>query len=281
MRLIYILVILSLLAVSCKRETANKVDSLAKVGDKYLTIEELSASLPKYSNPEDSVLAAENFIKTWIIDNLIFDVAEKNIVNKQTIDYLVNNYRKSLVIYQYQEQLVDEKLSKEIENDEIISYYEANADKFQLDRPLIKGFFLKIPIDAPNINQLRVWYKSNSPSSIEKMEKYCIQNATSYDYFVDSWVDFIDLMDVWPVDYKNESDVIRNNRYLEQQDANYYYFLNIKDYLLPGDNAPFEYAKSTVKDILINRKKIEFLRKTEEDLYNKALKSGQIVFYNE
>ncbi|MCC8145921.1 MAG: peptidyl-prolyl cis-trans isomerase [Bacteroidales bacterium] len=281
MRLIYTLVIVSLLAVSCKRETANNVERVVKVGNKYLTREELNNNLPVYTTPEDSILAAEHFIRTWINDNLLYEVAEKNIVDKENIDLLVENYRKSLVIYQYQEQLVNEKLSREINNDEIIEYYENNKDKFQLDRPLIKGIFIKIPVDAPRIEQVRSWYKSTTPASIEKIEKYSVQNAASYDYFMDNWVDFLEFMDNWPVNYRNASDVIHKNAHIEQKDDNYYYFLNITDFLLPGDQAPFEYARSTVKEILINQKKIDFLRQTEENLYNKALNNGQIVFYNE
>lgn len=281
MRLIYMLVIISLLAVSCKRETANNVDILVKVGNKYLTIQDLERDLPPSVDPQDSIIAAEHYIRTWINENLLYDIAEKNIVNKENIDLLVENYRKSLIIYQYQEQLVNEKLSKEIDNSEILTYYEANKDKFKLDRPLIKGIFLRIPIDAPHIEQVRKWYKSTSQTSIENMEKYSIQNATSYDYFVESWVDFNELMDNWPVDYKDNIEVIRRNSTLEQQDDKYYYFLNITAYLLPGDTAPFEYARSTVKEMIINQKKIDFLRKTEGDLYNKAIKQGQVIFYNE
>lgn len=274
------LVIVSLLAVSCKRETANNVDKVvAKVGNKYLTQDELKNNLPFYSTPEDSIIAAEYYIRTWINDNLLYEMAEKNITDKENIDLLVENYRKSLVIYQYQEQLINEKLSKEIEGDEIIQYYEKNQDKFLLDRPLIKGIFLKIPIDALQIEQVRTWYKNLSPASIEKIEKYSVQNASSYDYFMDSWVDFNELMENWPVYSKKTTDWIRKNAHIEYEDDNYYYFLTITDYLLPGDKAPFEYAQSTAKEILVNQQKINFLRKTEEDLYNKALKNGQIVFY--
>lgn len=281
MRLIYTLVVVSLLAVSCKKETASKVDILVKVGDKYLSRQELDGNLPHYSNEGDSILAAEHFIRTWINDNLLYEMAKKNIADKQNIELLVENYRKSLVIYEYQEQLINEKLSPEISNDEMLSYYEANKDKFQLDRPLIKGLFLRIPIDAPQIEQVRSWYKSTSEASIGKIEKYSVQNATSYDYFIDSWVDFNELMDNWPVNYRNTTDVIYKNAHIEQKDDNYYYFLNITDYLLPGDNAPFEYAKSMVKEMLINQRKIDFLRKIDNDLYERALKNGQIVFYNE
>ena len=279
MRLILLLVIVSLFAVSCKKKTANDVNIIVQVGDKILTKQELEEILPSYFLAEDSTLAAEHYIRMWIADNLLYDVANKNIADKENINQLVENYRRSLVIYQYQEQLINEKLSREINETVLLEYFGTNKDKFQLDRPLIQGFFLKVPIDAPQIDQIKTLYKPNLPSSIDDVEKYSVQNAVSYDYFIDRWIDFYEWMDNWPVNYRNELDVLRRKSFLEQRDDNFYYFLYVNDFLLPGDNSPFEYAQPTIREMLINQKKMEFLREIEEDLYNKALNSGQIKFY--
>jgi hypothetical protein len=254
---------------------------IVQVKDKILTREELEENITSFLSPEDSILAAEHYIRIWIHDNLLYDIARKNSIDKENIDRLVENYRKSLIIYQYQEQLVNERLSKDIGNEVLLNYYKNNQDKFKLDRSLIKGLFLRVPIDAPQIDKIRTWYRSISPTSLANIEKYSLQYSASYDYFFDNWVDLNELMNKWPVNQKNELEGVKSNKFMEQKDDNYFYFLHITDYLLPGDNAPFEYAKSTIKEILVNQKKIEFLRKTEEDLYNKALNSGQIIFYNE
>jgi hypothetical protein len=104
-----------------------------------------------------------------------------------------------------------------------------------------------------------------------------MQNAANFDYFESKWVDFNELMATWP----KPLEAPKKNGFYEQADNKYYYFLNISDCLLPGDNAPFQYAEPIVKEFLINRKKIEFLQKTEHDIYNKAFNNGQITFYNE
>jgi hypothetical protein len=145
----------------------------------------------------------------------------------------------------------------------------------------VKGIFLKIPVNAPQIDEIRTWYKSTNQASREKLEKYSVHNAVIYDYFVDQWVDFNELMNNWPVDNRNKDAFVNSNRYIEQRDSSYYYFLNITDFLLQGDISPFEYAKASIQEILVNQRKIEFLRKTEEDLYQRAIKRGEIKFYNE
>ena len=272
------IIIIPLLAVSCQKEAASVAEGIVCVGDQVLTRADLEAVLPSFASPEDSILAAEHYIRSWVSDNLLYEVAKKNISDKENINQLVENYRKSLIIYQYQEQLVNEKLTKEIDEQSLENYYKSNKDRFRLDRPLIKGLFLKVPEGAPQLDKVRKWYKTITPESVENMEKYCVKNAASFDYFVDKWVDLNELMVNWPVDYSNEAEIMGTNKFIEQKDDKYYYFLNISGYLHAGDIAPFEYVKLNVKEILVNQKKIDFLRKTEDELYNKALKNGQINY---
>jgi len=261
---------------ACTPQSNPKIDALVQVNKHILTRAELDESLPSFFTPEDSTLAAEYFIRTWINDCLLYDIAQKNI-DKNAINQLVENYRRSLIIYQYQEQLINEKLVQDISERELLKYYEENKEIFKLDKPLIKGLFLRIPIDAPDIDKVRTWCKNISDAGIDNLEKYSIKNAASFDYFEDHWMDFNELKNTYP----NPPEIPQKNTLYEQTDDKYYYFLKVSESLLSGDNAPFQYAKPTVRELLINQKKIEFLRKTEEDLYNKALNSGQITFYNE
>ncbi len=282
MRLIIPLVILSLLTISCGTNTMRtEKDVIVSVGNKTLMRQDIEDEMPKFVNSEDSILLADKIIRQWVKDNLLYDIASKNISDKEHIDQLVENYRKSLIIYQYQEQLVNEKLSKDISDVDMKNYFEENSDKLKLDQALIKGLFLKIPSDAPQINNVREWYKSSSPAALEKLDKYTAGNAVTYDYFVDNWMIFSDLMDKLPTHYNDPAALLKNNKNIELQDSSYYYFLNIREYLLPGDQAPFEYAKPVIKEVLVNQKKMDFLKSVEDDLYNKAVAKGQVKFYTE
>ncbi len=282
MRLIFPLVILSLLAVSCGTNTTQKEkDVVASVGNKTLLRGDVEDGMPKLISPEDSILMADKIIHQWVKDNLLYDIASKNVSDKEHIDQLVENYRKSLVVYQYQEQLVNEKLSKDISDDEMRKYFEENSDKFKLDEVLVKGIFLKVPVDAPQINDVREWYKSSSKAALERLDKYTAGNAVQYDNFLDNWVMFSELADNLPAHYDNPDAVVKNSKNIELQDSSYCYFLSIREYLQQGDPAPFEYAKPVIKEVLVNQKKMSFLKTVEDDLYNKAVEKGRVKFYTE
>ena len=276
------IIVVSLFIVACSQNSNIKdKNALVKVGTKVLYKNVLDENIPKGLSKEDSTIAAENFIHSWVRDIVLYNVATKNLYDRDNIDRLVEAYRKSLLIYQYEEQLVNEKLTGEIDEQALSDYYNQNNDKLKLDRPLVKGLFLKVPVTAPQLDEIRVWYQSATPDSREKLEKYSVNNNMVFNDFVDKWIDFNEAIDNFPKEQLDKENLKIQKGTLERQDDNFCYFMNITDFLLPGDNAPYEYAKSTIREILINQRKIEFLKKTEEDLYQRAIDKGDIQFYNE
>lgn len=257
-------------------------DVLVKLDDKVLLKSEVTALIPKGTSSADSLLLADSYVKKWLKESLIYDIAKRNLDDEMSnIEQLVESYRQSLVRYRYQEKLIKEKLSDEIRESDKMSYYEENPQKFLSDKNLIRGLFLKVPADAPNVNQVREWYKSSSEASIENIEKYSVQYANIYEYFYDKWVDFDEVMDNIPEHISNPVLFLKNNKSLEVKDSSYYYFLNIKQYLPVGSVEPYDYAESKIKEILVNQRKLEFLRNFENELYTDAIRKNRIIYYSE
>lgn len=280
---IYILSGLLLLGSCSENTTTEQKGTLVKVNERTLTKEDVLSVLPKNISSADSLLWAESYIKQWVKDNLVYDVALQNLgdENRAEIDRLVDSYRRSLVRYRYQEQLVHERLSANITDEEKRNFYDENQDQFELDHSLIKGLFLKIPIDAPNLDEVKKWYRSTSEASIEKIEKYSVQNAVVYDYFYDKWVSFDEVFVNIPIQVTNENEFLRTHSFVETADSSYCYLLNIEEYVAKGKIAPFEYASTQISDMLVNQRKVQFLKNFEEELYNDAIRGGNVVFSTE
>lgn len=277
----YILCGLIGLSSCTKNATPQQKGTLVKVNEHTLTKEDVLSVLPKNISSADSLLWAESYIKQWVKDNLVYDVALQNLgdKNRAEIDRLVDSYRRSLVRYRYQEQLVHERLSANITDEEKRNFYDENQDQFELDHSLIKGLFLKIPIDAPNLDEVKKWYRSTSEASIEKIEKYSVQNAVVYDYFYDKWVSFDEVFVNIPIQVTNENEFLRTHSFVEIADSSYCYLLNIEEYVAKGKIAPFEYASTQISDMLVNQRKVQFLKNFEEELYNDAIR-GENVFFS-
>ena len=180
---------------SCQSKQPVENGFVAKLSNRTITQAELTEAMPKHLSEADSMIWTESYIKQQLKDELIYEVAQRNLDdrNRNEIDRLVDAYRRSLIRYKYQEQLTKERLSSSITDEEKQRYYEENKQEMLLDHCLIKGLFLKIPVDAPNINEVKKWYRSTSEASIEKIEKYSVQNASIYEYFYDG----LDLTTLW------------------------------------------------------------------------------------
>ena len=191
MRLSFMFLIFAIVLSGCAgsgNHPDNKI--LAQVGQRELKRQEVASSIPYGLASSDSLLMAEHLVKRWVKDQLVYEVALRNIDDKEAIDHLVEEYRKALVRNRYQERLVNEKVSLEVSESEKRAYYDANQDKFALNKCLIKGLFLKVPVDAPGLSDLKKWYRSTDEDDLERIEKYSVQNAAIYEFFYDKWVNF-------------------------------------------------------------------------------------------
>lgn len=269
--------------LSCRNQVpVHPEDVLVQVGGQTLRRTDVVSLIPATLSSSDSLLMAESYVKKWVKDQLVYDVATRNLESeKADIDQLVEAYRRSLVSYRYQERLVKEKLASEISEADMRQYYEGNVDEFRLDQALIKGVFLKVPVDAPGLADLKQWCKSTNPEAIEKIEKYSLQNAVIYDYFYDRWLDAGSVVENMPRQSSASRASLNANTLVEVSDSAYCYLLAVKDYIPAGKTAPYEYVEPQIKDQLLAQRKIEFLKNFEDELYNEAIRSGEVKFYAE
>ena len=272
---------MALVLLGCTRQHDHKgMNPLVEVAGKFLYEEDLRQAMPLNLSKDDSVLFAEHYIRTWVEDALLFDKAEGNIPDNAKIAALVENYRKALIMHVYQEELVNQKLAGDISEAEIKDYYEQNKSLFLLDKPIVKGLFIKVPLQSQGLADVRRWYKRNTQDAIEQLEKYSLRNAVTYDYFYDQWKPVEDLSPMLPVkELKNDSKYLDKNRNLELKDTAYHYFLHVEDFLGEGEAKPLDFAKEEIKDVLINLKRVDFIDQVKEDLYREASDRNRIIYY--
>lgn len=250
------------------------------VRDKTLYQSDLSEFVLQGTSKEDSIATAEAYIKMWIDDQLMYDKAKENLLNEKEIEELVDNYRRSLIISSYQEQLLKQHFSKSISDDELKAYYDQHKNQLKLDESIIKGLFLKIPVNSPSLPIFQRWYKQTTDAAIENIEKNTLQSAVSYEYFYDRWVRLNDVMENIPYLMSDSEQFLKTNKSLEVRDSSFVYLLNIKEFELAGNTAPYDYIKGRLNEVFIEQRKADYLKKVQQDLYDKALSSKEIKFYN-
>ncbi|MDR0824381.1 MAG: peptidyl-prolyl cis-trans isomerase [Prevotella sp.] len=270
--------------LSCNKGSNSDIEQkqspIVTVKDKTLYKSELDAIVTHSLSAEDSTAMAQAYIKMWINDQLIYEKAQKNVLNKEEIDKLVASYKKSLITNLYKEQLLKELLAKSASNSDLQAYYEQNKDRFKLKDNIVKGLYLKVPLNSKELDNFLKWYKQGTDAAIEKIEKNTLQNAVAYEYFYNKWVNLNDITDKMPLSINNGEEFLRTNKNVEARDSSFIYLLNIKEYKLIGNEAPYEYIKNQVTEVYTEQRKSDYLKKVRQDLYDKAVADKEITFYN-
>lgn len=253
---------------------------LVEVGDAFLYKEDLDAALPVGIHDKDSVRFAEDYIRNWVEDVLLYGKAEGNIPDNEKIDQQVAAYRRALIMHTYQEELVRQKLGTEVSEEEIEAYYEAHAAQFRAEQPYIQGLFMKVPVQIRNLNRVRNWYKRNTQDAIDGLEKFSIAHAVSYEYFYDRWRPVSEFALKMPLEaLETDMDYLKRNKNVEVRDTVYCYFLHVEQFLPKGDPLPLEYAKNEIKEMIINLKRVAFINQIKNDLYREASENNDIIYY--
>lgn len=281
MKLVKIGCIISIFSLfSCNNaSTSADKEVIAEVKGKYLYMSDLQRAIPQGLNPKDSLAFASHFIQNWATDELMFDLAQRNVPDEERINKMVEEYRRQLISSDFQRYLIEEKLGEEIQEEEIAAYFAAHKSEMIQKKDQIKGLFLKVPIKTPGINQLRNWMKAKKDDNIAKIEKFAIQHAAAYEYFENSWTDFDAVMANIPYRISNPVAFLRQNKDLEVNDSTYCYLLSIKNYALAGTPYTLESATDEIKKQLISKRKVDYLKRFRNDLLKKGMNEKEVIIH--
>ncbi len=266
--------------LSCKQRKVIDEKPLVRVFDKYLYPSNLNDIIPANVSSSDSSILVNDYVDKWIRKQLLLRRAEMSLTDEEKdVDKQLENYRTSLLIFKYEQSLIKQKLDTIISMEEIEKYYSDNPANFLLNRNIVKAVYLKIPRDAPELWNLRRWYRSDTDDNLKKLEAYAFQYAEDYDYFNDDWIDFSEIEKNLPVRIDWPQNFLKYRKYYEVKDSTYYYFLNMKDFRLLGSVAPLSYVIQDIRTIIMNKRKIQLVNRLESNIYNDALNRGYFTIY--
>ena len=274
------LFLVSLVAVSCQEQMEHGGRTpLAQVGNYFLYQEDMVQVLPHGISGIDSVRFVREFVQKWLEEQVLYEKAEHNVREDETIERMVAEYRRTLVMNNYERRLLLQKASEEIPEEALLQYYDDNKQLFTLEESVVKGVFLKVPLSTSGLKDLRKWYKDNSDEAQEQLEKYAFRHAVIYENFYEHWMPISELEAKVIVNLADLSKDFEKQRDIEVKDEEYCYLLHVEEYVEKGGVKPYELARHEIVDLLANYRKVELMNKVKEDLYNEAVENGRIKYY--
>lgn len=225
-------------------------------------------------NPEDSTRVAQQYISQWAKDILIYENA-KSRTNRE-IERLVEDYRRALYVHAYEEYLVERRMPKNVADSTVAQIYGKMPDRFLLSESIVKGILVVLSTNAPKVDKLRGWM---AKQDLDNIEKYAYQNASGYELFLDKWMTTTELLAQIPVERAELEAQLKSQNQIAVTDSVKTYLLQVKDKHLRGEQMPLDYARPQIEKIVLSTRQVEFLQKERERMYNEAIQSQKIKFY--
>ncbi len=272
----YLLIVCLASFFSCNKISSENI--LAKVNDETLLFEEVISELPIYIT--DTNLFIQNYIDVWVREKALLSQALINLDdNSKEIQDKVENYRNSLLIYEYQQKLINQNFDTTVNFDEILDYYDTNIKEFKLSQDIFKGRFIIIDKNAPNLKSLFKMFKSNDDEEVDDLISYCMLYALEYHINDSLWSYFNFIKQKLPEDFSEKEIFYSKRKYDIIEREKYLYLLLLKDFKFKGTTSPFSVEKEKIRALIVNENKINYLDEIEADLVNRGKSSNYINIY--
>tara|TARA_R110000868_G_scaffold91812_5_gene254464 strand:- start:5822 stop:6637 length:816 start_codon:yes stop_codon:yes gene_type:complete len=271
------------MVASCKffKETNEKL-AVARVNDSYLYYDDIKDLINEGTSSEDSTLLVQNFINRWATQQLFVDGAKINLSESQQAAFnkLVEQYKNDLYTKAYIEALVERSIDTSITQNEEEIYYNTNKEIFKLNEELVKFRYIHVDENIIDFKTIEQKFKRFNNQDKKELDSITIQ-FKSYSLNDSIWIKVSQVINKIPViNAENKKELLKKSNYLQLKDSLGVYLMQINDVLLRNDTAPLEYVKPTIDQIVINKRKLELIKKLEKDITKDAIKNNQFEIYN-
>ena len=270
-----------ILLTSCSGFFKKKTErTLARAYGEYLFESDMKGVVAPGISAKDSIMIVKSYVDSWVRQRLILHQAEKNLQSSQ-LDFSkqLENYKNSLIIFEYENQLIRQKLDTVVTDEESGNYYNTNPNTFLVRDIIVRVQYAKLPLKSKFIPQARLLLLSDKPDDRNKLADLCEQQ--SFGYFIDDqkWIYFTDLMNEVPLRPADRDDFLKKNRQVEVSDQTFTYLIRFRDYRLRDSNSPLELEKQKIHDIILNKRKMQLLGKMHEYIYQNGLKQNDFEVF--
>ena len=278
-----VLLLLPFLVSSCNFFTPEaKPQAIARVNDSYLFREDIKDLVPPGTPKEDSLVIIRNFIDRWASQKLLTSAAEINLSAEKQLEYdnLIKQYKIELYTKGYIEEIVRTTVDTAVSEEELSAYYKENKENFRTNGTLVKLRYIHLPKDHPKFQTIRSKFFDYRKSDKKFWETYSMQ-FKSFVLNDSVWVEMNQIYRKLPfINPENRTEFISSGKAIEKKDSTDVYLVKVTNVLDDKQVSPFQYVKPTLRQVILNKRKLELIKKFEKDITDDAIKSKKYEIYN-
>lgn len=266
--------LIPLLVLSCAQEGPIE-DYVARVGDSYLSQEELAASIPPLLAGDDSVKRANVFVNNWVRNQVVLNKAKFNLnENDSRFEAKMKDYLNDLMIYEYEQELVRQQLDTAVNQEEMLAFYEQNKHDFLLKDYVLKIRYLVVPQNVEGLQDIVDIFRQDKDSM--NLAEFAKEHAYRFIAGDGDWVYLEELIDEIPITKDYLRGRLGQQKFFQKESDGKLYLIYVEDYEIKDGESPFELEQKKIKSSIINSRKLNLLEEMRDNSFKEALKKGTI-----
>lgn len=275
-KLLFLTVLFSFLFSSCHQKKDRVV---AQVYSHKLYASEVQKQLPSGMSTDDSLAFATRFIDSWISEQLLLAEAEKALsMRDKQFQKEMLEYRNSLIRSRYLEKITADTNAFYVTDEEVRATIAQARTNFVNEKEIVRLNYVKVSAKSPVKEKVKEILFDEETRLLEK-EKLTELCADSIEYFVDddTWLFWDDIQLEVDIDLQISAGTFNQPQYIEKTSGESCYLIVILDYKSEQTGADSRDYFESVRTMLIQKKKNEYINQKLDELYLKAEKAGKIA----
>lgn len=268
---------------SCNLFENKPVRAIAKYKSNYLFFEDIKKYIPKNLSEKESLVLIENEIVKWAKNHILIEQANINLDNdkKNHLLLMAKEYSDELFSFHYKEKIVKSLMDTVINQNSIDEYYKQNKINYKLNEDIVKARFIKISNENFEIPNIRSRFRRFNKSDISFLDSISLQ-FSAYSLNDSIWINKDVFFSKFPEvrDYV-KNNIVKKNLFYQLEDSLELYLIKVSESALRNDIAPKDYLEPTLRQILVNKRKLEFIRNFENELYIDAIQTKELEIYEQ
>ena len=265
------------LLASCsffKKKQGTEKDVIARVNDDYLYASDITG-LTKGLKGKDSIDVLKNYADNWVRKKLLLQKAKENIPEDDLgITKKVEDYRASLVLYEYEKALINKRLDTAVSQKELDDWYEKLKADFPLEQDVYLLYFVKLKKDARDIENIRKWInKQDDEETARKLNGYCQEFATSTVLNQGIWYEKESVLKNFPLSEYDITAMGNNHSFKEFKTESGTWFVKIGDVAKKDQPSPVQFIRDQIVKAIIEKRRLQLVEKIYDKIYQDGIKS--------
>jgi hypothetical protein len=260
-----------------KKETK----AIARVNSDFLYQEDIADLVPSGISKEDSIVIVRSFIDRWAAQKLLIKKAEVNLSSKKKAEFdtLIQQYKIDLYTKAYLEEIVKRTTDTVISENELKTYYNAHKENYRTNGTLVRLRYICLEKDNPKYELIKSKFLDFRKSEKKFWDTYSLQ-LNSFAFNDSIWTELSQVYDKLRfITPDNRDDYISPGKTVQKIEGKNAYLVKILNVIDNNQIAPYQYLKPTLREVILNQRKLELIKKFEKEITEDAIKDKKYEVY--